>query len=142
MPPRRPTPHPRVRRPAALALHPYIRRTYTDPLATIAEQERQQTDEQREDVPLVEVISRDPDYLSGWPRFPHSRVPIRALIDTLIAGESIDEFLLDFPGITREQAVNVLRLACKELDIVSNTGRTPDREERVGSDYLEDTEKW
>jgi uncharacterized protein (DUF433 family) len=58
-----------------------------------------------------EVIRRSPDILSGTPVFAGTRVPVRNLIDYLEAGDSLKEFLDDFPSVTREQAVAVLELA-------------------------------
>ena len=43
--------------------------------------------------------------------FVGTRVPFRNLIDYLAAGDSLDEFLEDFPGVTRAQAVAGLKLA-------------------------------
>ncbi len=57
------------------------------------------------------VIHRDPDILGGTPVFIGTRVPVRALLDYLEAGDPLDEFLEDFPSVTREQAVGALRLA-------------------------------
>ena len=57
------------------------------------------------------VVHRDPDILGGTPVFVGTRVPIRALLDYLEAGDPLDEFLEDFPSVTREQAVAALRLA-------------------------------
>jgi uncharacterized protein (DUF433 family) len=54
------------------------------------------------------VIHSDPEVLGGVPIFAGTRVPVRALIDYLEAGESLDEFLDDFPSVTREQALAVL----------------------------------
>lgn len=54
------------------------------------------------------VIHSDPEVLGGVPVFAGTRVPVRALIDHLEAGESLDEFLEDFPSVTREQAVAAL----------------------------------
>ena len=61
------------------------------------------------------VVHRDPDILGGTPVFVGTRVPIRALLDYLEAGDPLDEFLEDFPSITREQAVAALRLAKQML---------------------------
>jgi uncharacterized protein (DUF433 family) len=61
------------------------------------------------------VIHRDPDILGGTPVFIGTRVPIRTLLDYLEAGDPLDEFLEDFPSVTREQAVAALRLAKKLL---------------------------
>jgi uncharacterized protein (DUF433 family) len=57
------------------------------------------------------VIHSDPDVLGGAPVFAGTRVPLRALIDSLEAGDSLNEFLDDFPSVTREQAVSVLEQA-------------------------------
>ena len=58
-----------------------------------------------------EVIERSPDILGGIPVFAGTRVPVRTLIDCLEAGDSLNEFLTDFPTVTREQAVAVLEQA-------------------------------
>jgi uncharacterized protein (DUF433 family) len=57
------------------------------------------------------VVHRDPDILGGTPVLVRTRVPIRTLLDYLEAGDPLDEFLEDFPSVTREQAVAALRLA-------------------------------
>jgi uncharacterized protein (DUF433 family) len=61
------------------------------------------------------VIHTDPDILSGTPVFVGTRVPVRTLLDYLEAGDPLDEFLEDFPSVTREQAVTALRLAKQML---------------------------
>ena len=61
------------------------------------------------------VIHSDPDILSGTPVFVGTRVPARTLMDYLEAGESLAEFLEDFPSVSREQAVAALRLAGQML---------------------------
>jgi uncharacterized protein (DUF433 family) len=62
-----------------------------------------------------ELIHADPDILSGIPVFVGTRVPVRTLLDYLEAGDSLDEFLEDFPSVTREQAIAALRLAKQML---------------------------
>ncbi len=57
---------------------------------------------------MEKPFSQDPEYLSGAPRFPETRVHIKTLFDYLAAGDSIEEFLTDFPGVTREQVETVL----------------------------------
>jgi uncharacterized protein (DUF433 family) len=57
------------------------------------------------------IIQSDPDILGGTPVFSGTRVPLRTLLDYLEAGDSLNEFLEDFPSVTREQAVSALRLA-------------------------------
>ncbi len=55
-----------------------------------------------------QLIERDPEKLSGVPVFYGTRVPIKNLFDCLEEGESLDEFLDQFPTVTREQALGVL----------------------------------
>jgi uncharacterized protein (DUF433 family) len=54
------------------------------------------------------VIVRDPEILSGMPVFAGTRVPARNLIDYLEHGHSLDEFLDDFPTVSREQVIAAL----------------------------------
>ncbi len=53
----------------------------------------------------------DPEILSGAVCFTGTRVPVSALMDYLQAGDRIDDFLDDFPTVSREQVGAVLRLA-------------------------------
>lgn len=61
------------------------------------------------------AIHSDPQILGGTPVFVGTRVPVRALIDYLEGGDSLDEFLSDFPSVTREQAVAALEEAAAAL---------------------------
>ena len=61
------------------------------------------------------VIHRDPDILSGLPVFKGTRVPFQTLLEYLEAGDSLDTFLLDFPTVTKEQAVLALEEAKEAL---------------------------
>lgn len=61
------------------------------------------------------VIERDPEKLGGTPVFFGTRVPIKNLFDCLEDGESLDEFLDQFPTVTREQALTVLELSRERL---------------------------
>ncbi len=54
------------------------------------------------------LITTSPDRLSGAPVFAGTRVPIQTLIDYLEAGDTLDEFLKDFPSISREHAIAVV----------------------------------
>lgn len=56
------------------------------------------------------IVHKDPDILSGTPVFVGTRVPVKALYDYIEGGESIDEFLDDFPSVSREQAIAALEL--------------------------------
>ncbi len=60
-------------------------------------------------------ISRSPKVLSGTPVFTGTRVPVKNLWDYLEAGENLDEFLDDFPTVTREQALAVMHRAAEKL---------------------------
>lgn len=55
-------------------------------------------------------VHRSDDILGGAPVFAGTRVPIRTLFDYLEEGETLDEFLDDFPAVSREHAVKVLEL--------------------------------
>ena len=57
------------------------------------------------------LIDRNPDILGGTPVFSGTRVPVRTLMEHLEAGDRLDEFLEDFPTVSREQAVEVLERA-------------------------------
>ena len=57
------------------------------------------------------VISRDPDVLGGTPVFSGTRVPFQALLDYLEGGQSLNDFLDDFPTVTREAAIHALEHA-------------------------------
>lgn len=57
------------------------------------------------------VIVRDPDILSGEPVFRGTRVPFQALLDYLEGGETLDEFLRQYPGGSRNQAIAALEEA-------------------------------
>ncbi len=58
----------------------------------------------------LDVVERTPDILGGLPVFRGTRVPARALLDYLAAGDSLDNFLDDFPSVRREQAIALLEL--------------------------------
>ena len=57
------------------------------------------------------VVHSDPEILGGTTVFVGTRVPLKNLIDYLAAGDSLDDFLDDFPTVTREQAVAALEVA-------------------------------
>lgn len=56
----------------------------------------------------MKVINIDKEILSGTPVFNGTRVPIKNLFDYLETGETIDEFLEDFPSVKREQISKLL----------------------------------
>ncbi len=57
------------------------------------------------------VIIQDPDIHSGEPVFRGTRVPFQTLLDYLEGGETLDEFLEQYPGVRREQAIAALEEA-------------------------------
>ena len=57
------------------------------------------------------LITSDARRLGGTPCFAGTRVPVKNLFDYLEGGESLDEFLADFPNVSREHAIAVLELA-------------------------------
>ena len=61
------------------------------------------------------IIVKDPQILGGEPVFRNTRVPFQALIDYLEGGQSLDEFLLDFPTVTRDAAIASLEEAKSSL---------------------------
>jgi uncharacterized protein (DUF433 family) len=61
------------------------------------------------------VVLIDPEIMSGTPCFAGTRVPARTLIDYLEGGDSLADFLEDFPTVSREQAVALLEEASELL---------------------------
>lgn len=72
---------------------------------------------------VKQIITRDPETMSGIPVFMGTRVPVRTLFDYLSRGAPLAEFLDDFPTVSRELAVAVLQHAGRGLveeDMYSN----------------------
>jgi uncharacterized protein (DUF433 family) len=63
------------------------------------------------------VVQVDPEIMSGTPCFAGTRVPARTLIDYLDGGDTLDEFLEDFPTVSREKAVALLEEASERLSL-------------------------
>ena len=61
------------------------------------------------------MIVRDPEVLGGPPVFAGTRVPFQNFIEYLAAGDNLDAFLVDFPTVSREQAIQVLEQAKESL---------------------------
>ena len=61
------------------------------------------------------VVHSDPEILGGTPVFIGTRVPLRNLIDYLEGGNSLNEFLDDFPSVSRDQAIAALEAAHEVL---------------------------
>jgi uncharacterized protein (DUF433 family) len=70
---------------------------------------------------LEGILVSTPDTLSGAVRFAGTRVPVQALLDTILCGETIDYFLGGFPNVTRAQAESVVKWehheACQTLGL-------------------------
>ena len=64
---------------------------------------------------VEQVLSSDPEVQGGAVVFAGTRVPLKNLIDYLEAGDSLEEFLDDFPSVTRVQAIAALDLAKEAL---------------------------
>ncbi len=69
------------------------------------------------------VVVVDPEVMSGAPVFRGTRVPIRNLFDYLAAGDSLEEFLDGFPGVTREAALHAIAEAAEAL--IERNGARP-----------------
>jgi uncharacterized protein (DUF433 family) len=57
------------------------------------------------------IIVRDPNILRGTPVFSGTRVPFQSLLDYLEGGQTLDDFLEDFPTVKREAAISALESA-------------------------------
>lgn len=57
------------------------------------------------------IISRNKEILGGTPVFRGTRVPVKALWDYLKAGDTVEDFLEDFPSVGREQAIALIERA-------------------------------
>jgi uncharacterized protein (DUF433 family) len=68
----------------------------------------------------IPIIVKDQEILGGTPVFRGTRVPFQALLDYLEGGQTLDEFLDDFPTVSKDAAVSALELA-KSL-LVSQLG--------------------
>ena len=61
------------------------------------------------------VVHRDSEIMGGTPVFVGTRVPFQTLLDYLEGGQSLDEFLDDFPTVTKDQAITALEQAKEAL---------------------------
>jgi len=66
-------------------------------------------------MPELPIIVRDPEVMSGTLCFKGTRVPFQALLDYLEGGETINEFLEQFPTVSREMAIASLERAKDSL---------------------------
>lgn len=61
------------------------------------------------------AINIDPETMGGTPVFTGTRVPIQSLFDYIETGETLGEFLENFPTVKKEDALQVLQMARKSL---------------------------
>lgn len=66
-----------------------------------------------------DVVSRNPEVVSGALVFKGTRVSVEALVQHLTAGDTLEEFLDDFPGVSREQAIAYLELTPEAMDALT-----------------------
>jgi uncharacterized protein (DUF433 family) len=66
---------------------------------------------------MAGVITRDPDILSGEPVFHGTRVPFKVLTDYLEGGDTVDQFLEQYPSVSRELAIAAIEKA--RLSLIS-----------------------
>jgi uncharacterized protein (DUF433 family) len=64
---------------------------------------------------LYGQVSIDPEVMSGTPVFAGTRVPVQNLFDYIEGGDDLDEFLDDFPSVSKQAAVAVLEMAKKSM---------------------------
>jgi uncharacterized protein (DUF433 family) len=73
--------------------------------------------------PNQPVAQRDPDILGGTAVFIGTRVPVRILMEYLESDATLDEFLEDFPTVSRNQAVAALEFATEALTTHAHSAR-------------------
>jgi len=61
------------------------------------------------------VFTRSADIMGGTPVFAGTRVPVQTLLDCLEAGESVEEFLLGYPSVSKAQVIAFLEAAKDRL---------------------------
>jgi len=67
------------------------------------------------------LITVSPQRMSGAPVFAGTRVPVQTMFDWLGAGQTIDEFLRQFPSVSRAHAEAVLELASSRLSLAERS---------------------
>ena len=61
------------------------------------------------------AVNIDPETMGGTPVFSGTRVPIQTLFDYIEGGEKLEDFLDDYPTVTKEKAIEVLEMAKKSV---------------------------
>jgi uncharacterized protein (DUF433 family) len=64
---------------------------------------------------MANVIIKDPNILGGEPVFRGTRVPFKVLLDYLEGGDTLDQFLEQYPGVSRDLAIAALEEARRSL---------------------------
>ena len=64
----------------------------------------------------MDEVVKDPEILGGLPVFAGTRVPVKTLFDSLIAGDTIEEFLEDFPTVSLSQVKAILAEAEQAIE--------------------------
>jgi uncharacterized protein (DUF433 family) len=72
-------------------------------------------------IAIPSVVHSDPEILGGTPVFIGTRVPVQTMLDYLEAGDSLKDFLEDFPSVTRAQSIAALQLAKQMLVAHANS---------------------
>jgi len=67
------------------------------------------------------IVVIDPELMSGTPCFAGTRVPVRSLLDYIEGGDTLDEFLEQFPTVSREQAIGFLEQSSEHLLAATDT---------------------
>jgi uncharacterized protein (DUF433 family) len=60
---------------------------------------------------VTDIVHSDPEILGGTPVFAGTRVPAKTLFEYLESGETLDEFLRQFPSVSRDRALAALEMA-------------------------------
>jgi uncharacterized protein (DUF433 family) len=79
------------------------------------------------------VIEISPEVMHGTPVFAGTRVPVKTLFDYLKGGDTLAEFLDDFPTVSQQQAVKALELAGEDLIDAAVAGRVIAKEAQSAS---------
>ena len=79
----------------------------------------------------AEIVSRDPETVSGEPVFAGTRVPAQNLVDYLKAGHALDNFLDGFPSVGRKRATAYLDMTLEAADLTRSAGWDAGRPSRT-----------
>lgn len=69
----------------------------------------------RPEMKITDILSADPEIVSGAVVFKGTRVPVAAFFENLADGMSMDDFLGNFPTVEREQAEALLRISEEDV---------------------------